>query len=468
MVRNAIRNTAVFAMFAVLLTSCGLKRHKYENPITKDTQQPDKVLFDTAIDDLEHGRYERARLTLQTLMNTYDTSEYMAKAKLALADSWYREGGAHGFAQAEVEYKDFILFYPQMEEAAEAQEKICNMQYRQMDKSDRDPSHALRAEDECRQLIVQFPNSKFAPQAEQQLRNIQEVLADAEYRVGTFYYRKGSYPASANRLQALAEQFPLYSDADEGLWDLAQDYQHMGDHFENQQAAAYTKIVRDYPLSAHAEDAAARLKEMGRPVPEADPVAYARQKYNLENQPKRSLLSKAWGPFSGHPYLGDAARTGTPVMENFHPMIPASVPALAAGTQGVSSDVSAAIATDTSLLDKSPDARANPPAAGAPAAAGGTANPAGGTPAAGGTQSGGTPAAGAPAAGTPASGTPAASAQDATATPPPQNHTGKPKKQKKVKPSKKDLKAQPQQQSPAPAATPPATPALPTAPQPKQ
>ena len=161
----------------VLLARCGC-RHKYENPITKDTQQPDKVLFDRAINEIENSRYERARLTLQTLMNTYDTSEYLAKAKLAVADSWYREGGAHGLAQAEAEYKDFILFYPTMEEAAEAQEKICKMQYHQMDKADRDSTHALRAEDECRQLLVQFPNSKFAPDAQQMLRNVQEVLAD--------------------------------------------------------------------------------------------------------------------------------------------------------------------------------------------------------------------------------------------------------------------------------------------------
>ena len=85
----------------VLLSSCIHK--KYENPITKDTQQPDKVLFDKAMRDIEHGRYEVARLTLQTLMNTYESSEYLAKAKLAIADSWFREGGADGMAQAEAE-----------------------------------------------------------------------------------------------------------------------------------------------------------------------------------------------------------------------------------------------------------------------------------------------------------------------------------------------------------------------------
>src|SRR5436305_15043213 len=98
-----------------------------------------------------------------------------------------------------------------MEESAEAQEKICKMQYNQMEKADRDPTHALRAEDECRQLLVQFPNSKFAPEAQQILRNIQEVLGNKEYKVGAFYQNKGSMPEAANRLQCVSDQLPLIS-----------------------------------------------------------------------------------------------------------------------------------------------------------------------------------------------------------------------------------------------------------------
>jgi outer membrane protein assembly factor BamD len=342
----------------VLVTGCG--RKKYANPIAKDTQQPDKVLFDQAIKEIEKSRYDRGRLLLQTLMNTYDTSEYLAKAKLAIADAWYREGGSHGMAQAEAEYKDFILFYPTMEEAAEAQEKICQMQYRQMEKADRDPTHALRAEDECRQLLVQFPNSKFAPQAQQWLRNIQEVLADKEFRVGYFYHGKGSMPAAVNRLQGVADQFGLYSKADEALWLAADGYMKMGDRFEKEQINAYTKIVRDYPLSSHAEEAKARLQAMSRPVPEADPVAYARQKYEMENQTDRSLLSKIWGPFAGSPYTGTAAKSGSPQMTGFRPTIPASVPAAAAGAGTGVTDVGAQIAADPNALNNNPEARANP------------------------------------------------------------------------------------------------------------
>src|ERR1700744_1025819 len=158
-VSNYLRCAAGLGTVGVLLSSCGLRRHPYGNPSTKNTQQPDKVLFDKAVNDLEHSRYEIARLTLQTLINTYDSSEYLAKAKLAIADSWYKEGGAHGLAQAEAEYKDFILFYPNMEEAAQSQYKVCEIHYKQMEKADRDSSQAQRAEDECRQVIKQFPNA---------------------------------------------------------------------------------------------------------------------------------------------------------------------------------------------------------------------------------------------------------------------------------------------------------------------
>ena len=88
-----MRHIAILLCVSLALLS-GCRKKKYENPITKDTQQPDKVLFDKSVADIERGRYEVARLTLQTLINTYDTSEYLAKAKLAIADSWFREGGS--------------------------------------------------------------------------------------------------------------------------------------------------------------------------------------------------------------------------------------------------------------------------------------------------------------------------------------------------------------------------------------
>ena len=136
------------------------------------------MLFDRAMDAMKHNKYDVARLSLQTLINTYPDSEYVARAKLAIGDSWYQEGGTAAMAQAESEYKDFITFFPNMPEAAEAQLKIANIHYKEMEKADRDPTHARRAEEEYRQLILQFPDSPLVPQAKQRLLEVQEVLAN--------------------------------------------------------------------------------------------------------------------------------------------------------------------------------------------------------------------------------------------------------------------------------------------------
>lgn len=358
------KQTTVFlVLLALLACSCGFRRKKYDNPITKDTQQPDKALYDRAVNDIEHGRYEVARLTLNTLMNTYDTSEYLAKAKLAIADSWYREGGPHGMAQAEADYKDFILFYPAMEEAAESQEKICMIHYRQMGKPDRDQNDVLRAEQECRTLLTQFPNSKFAPEAEQHLREIQEVLAEAEFDAGYFYFKKGSNAAAANRLGADVDQYPLYSKADQALWYEAESYSRLGPRFRQKEGDALAKLVREYPLSPLADDAKKKLESLEMPVPEADPAAVARMKYEQENRTRRGLMSRGLDFVHHGPDVSSAAKAGTPTMENPKPEIPVSVPAVAAASPGFTGDVTVAPVTDPTALDTKPDARLNPPGA---------------------------------------------------------------------------------------------------------
>ena len=357
------RNLFVLALCTSFVSSGGgLFRHKkYENPITKNTKQPDKVLFDKSITDIEHGRFEVARITLNTLINTYDQSEFLAKAKLAIADSWYREGGSHGLAQAEAEYKDFILFYPTMEEAAESQMRICDIHYKQMDKADRDASQALRAETECRDLITNFPNSKFVPDAQTKVREVQEAIAQGEYMVGSFYYKKGANPAAANRFARLVDQYPLYSGADEALWDMADSYNKMGGkdrRFKKQEIDAYARIVREYPLANRVEDAKKKLTALEAPVPEADPAAYARMKYDLDHPVKYGLFARATEMLRRGPDMSKAARNGTPAMTTVSPRTPISVPVTAAAL-GTSDVVGGQVPEGSSALDKNPDARQN-------------------------------------------------------------------------------------------------------------
>ena len=177
------------------------------------------------MDAMSHGKYEAARLNLQTLINTYPDSEYVARAKLSIGDSWLAEGGAAGLTQAESEYKDFITFFPNMPEAAEAQMKIADIHFRQIGKPDRDFEHAKRAEEEYRQMLLQYPDSKLAEQARIKLLQVQEILAEREYRIGRFYYMRENWPAAMARLKTLTDTYPLYSKADDALFMLGDAYE---------------------------------------------------------------------------------------------------------------------------------------------------------------------------------------------------------------------------------------------------
>lgn len=349
------------AMGMALLTSCV---HHYETPITKDTQQPDKVLYDQAIKDINHGRYEIARISLQTLMNTYQSSEYLAKAKLAIADSWFREGGINGLAQAEAEYKDFILFYPNMPEAAEAQYRVCNIHYKQMDGSDRDWTQTLRANDECKAVLTQFPNSKYAPEALQKLRNIQESLADHEFVVGHFYFRRDMNPAAANRLNALVNQYPLFSKADEALYEAGISYERMGPRFRKRAGNMFSRIVKEYPLSARADDAKKKLKDLELPIPQADPKAEAREEYNEKHYQAPSMLARMTGWMHSGPDVRHASQIGQPTMHPPERTYPVSIPlvdthnasASGSGTGTATLSATTVGATDNAL-ETNPDAR---------------------------------------------------------------------------------------------------------------
>jgi outer membrane protein assembly factor BamD len=251
------------------------KKRKKTNKSTSadNTAEPDKILYNRALDDIRHGRQEVGRLGLQTLINTYPDSEFLAKAKLGIADSYYKEGGTAYLAQAIQGYKDFIVFFPFLPEAAYAQLQVANAHYQQMAKPDRDRSECKAAEEEYQTFLSKYPKDPLAPKAEQRLRDVQEVIAEGDYRIGYFYYVKGDKRAAAARLLTVAKRYPLYSRSDKVLWML-------GDIFEKSEhkeiaSIYYGEIVKNYPLSGLAPNAKNKLVAFKVPVPQPDPKALA-------------------------------------------------------------------------------------------------------------------------------------------------------------------------------------------------
>jgi outer membrane protein assembly factor BamD len=251
------------------------KKRANKSTSADNTAEPDKILYNRALHDIKRGRHEVGRLGMQTLINTYPDSEYLAKAKLAIADSYYKEAGTANMTQAINGYKDFIVFFPFLQEASYAQLQVAMAHYRQMEKPDRDRSQAKEAETEFQTFLQKYPKDPLAPQAEQRLREVQEILAEGDYRIGYYYYVKGDRRAAAARLLSVANRYPLFTKSDKALWML-------GDIFEKSErkevaSLYYAQIVRNYPLSGLAGHAKDKLQSFGVPVPQADPNRLAWQ-----------------------------------------------------------------------------------------------------------------------------------------------------------------------------------------------
>lgn len=310
---------SLIAVTAVLvLGSTACHRHQHAAPDLSASQEPDRVLFEKSLEDIKNKRFEVARLTLQTLINAYPDSDYLDRAKLAIADSWYAEGGSTGLAHAEIEYKDFITFFPNSPHAAYAQYQAAMTRYRQLEKPDRDRTHGRRAEREFQILLTDYPDSEYAADGAVKLKEVQEVLAESDFRIGRFYYIKQSYVAAASRLEELIAKYTNYSGRDEAIWMAARSFQKSGLPNPERAAFYYALLVEEHPLSGRATDAKKELVALNKPIPEPSPDLLARrqQERELMAQYKKGLLGRVFGIFSGKPDTSLArARLGPPVLD---------------------------------------------------------------------------------------------------------------------------------------------------------
>jgi outer membrane protein assembly factor BamD len=287
-----------FLMVAVL-SGCVFRRSRADLDTLDPGDQPDKILYERAVHEISRGRYEVGRLTLQTLINTYPDSEYLSKSKLAIADSYYNEGGVSGLTQAEAEYKDFITFFPTAPEAPEAQYKAGLAHYRLMGKPDRDRDEAKIAEAEFKEFLLKYPDSNLMPRVKARLRQVQEVLGQSNYKIARFYYSKNANRAAMSRFQEITDYYPNFSRGDEALWYLGQTLERLKK--PNEAAPYYARIVTEHPLSPLADDAKERLTAFKHPIPQPTRAMMARAQADAVRGRRRDLFQKLGGFLSSSP-----------------------------------------------------------------------------------------------------------------------------------------------------------------------
>lgn len=231
----------------------------------------DRVLFEEAAKQVRKGNHEVGRLLFTTIITTYPDSQFLPLAKLAIADSFYLEGGTSQLIQAAAGYQDWLTFFPTDPLADAAMLKVAEAEMRQMGLPDRENTHARKAEQRLKALVQQYPQTKLRPEVDERLREVQENLALHDYGIGKLYEQKhiahkGGLKGAQGRYKGIVEKYPCFSYMDDTLFHLAWTYQV--EEEPDEAAKYYQQILQNYPDSTYADKAREQLSIIGVAPPE--------------------------------------------------------------------------------------------------------------------------------------------------------------------------------------------------------
>ena len=164
-----------------------------------------QLAYEEALRLLERKKYERSAEAFRRFKEDFPLSTYTPLAELRLADSLYFD---KDYAEAIVQYEDFKKLHPIHQDIPYAIYQVGMCHFKQMLSIDRDQTVTERALEQFRYVVENFPQSKYTSDAKTKMQLCQRQLADQEFYIGHFYYRKGHYKAALGRFEEILKKYP--------------------------------------------------------------------------------------------------------------------------------------------------------------------------------------------------------------------------------------------------------------------
>lgn len=241
-----------FIVFIGLFVTLGCSS-KEKRP---DVFDPEKNLKE-AQELIEGYEFDRARRLLVEVKNRDTTGQYAPLAQLKIAESYIEEEDPDRAVEA---YREFIRLYPDHPQAPYAQYQIGMIYFKQIKDPERGSAISRKAMEEFERLLREYPRNPYRVEAELRIKQCRYYLAEYEFMVGKFYYKKDSCKAAIGRFEGLIKNFPDSKRLPEAMFLTALCYKKQA---ETNRAKEYLqRLLSLYPQSPFAEQAKEELKEL--------------------------------------------------------------------------------------------------------------------------------------------------------------------------------------------------------------
>ncbi len=248
---------ALLPLLLVLGPAAACKKKTVQ--ITPDLASSDEALYKLGEQELKKDT-EKAILYLRQVIDSFPKSFYAQRAKLLIADAYFRKGDDSNLILAAAEYKEFIRTYPYSPSAAYGQYQVAMTYYKKILKVGRDPSKTIQALAEFKKVVTDYPASDQAKAAQEKIKECEERLAAHSAEVAISYYKRRAYRASISRLSEIMTSYPEFSRLDEVYFYLGDCHFMMRQY--DQALPFFTKVVTDYARGPLAKTATKRLAEI--------------------------------------------------------------------------------------------------------------------------------------------------------------------------------------------------------------
>ena len=248
-----IRHFTCALAAAAMLGVAGCSSTPKEDP--NSTQAVEKLYAD-AKDEMSSGGWDRAIKILERIEGRAAGTLLAEQASIDLAYAQYKSGER---ATALATLDRFIKLHPSspaldyaiyLRGIVNFNENlgVLSMLSRQ-DLSERDQHASREAFQSFKQLVDQFPRSRYADDARLRMDYIVNALAEYEVHVARYYFRRGAYVAAANRAQQAVTEFQQAPATEEALYILAASYERLG--LDPLRRDAERVLKQNFPTSAY-------------------------------------------------------------------------------------------------------------------------------------------------------------------------------------------------------------------------
>lgn len=233
----------------------------------------DQVVWEAGQKAVEKKDWESARQYFRRLIDAFPQSEHQPDARIALADSYFEQGGTANYVLAVSSYREFLTLYPQHPKSDYAQFRAGESYFEQKNTPDRDQTATLQALEEYQRLLDVYPESQWVERARERIRECRQTIARSHFGVAFFYQRtRQAWRSAIGRYETIVSDYPDFERFDEVLFRLAECLGNAGRYAEARPHLA--RLQSEFPQSAFIE--AARKLEASFPppgVPAATPAA---------------------------------------------------------------------------------------------------------------------------------------------------------------------------------------------------